>query len=957
MNIDLNNPLIQGIIASLIASFIFAFIVILVKRLRKKGYKIFDTLRRGTKEKTGLESYRKNLEEKILRISHPWMKEGQTLADILVPINFETKKETKREELEVYLAREFNRDKALRLLILGKPGSGKTIAMRVIARSLWTLDEEIQPVPVIMSFSDIKGITDRQGLEKKIIEKLVYYQFEQGKKDDTTAKQFVEKNLDKGKLFLLFDGYDELDKSARETATKLLNTFLGTFPQIPAAISSRTALYQGELAFDQLNPYKITMAPFTPFAILKFLSLWKFEGKKSSHELFEMINGKAHLSELASNPLMLTIITFLYSLPKYTLPDNRVEFYEQCTRALLEEWDRTKEISRANKYESHQKIAVLNRVAFEHVSTADINDELIHEDVIHRVVREEMERLSLRVEEYPAMEEEIVQNSGLLQFIPAADFRFPHRTFMEFFAASYLEKEGDYQDLLDLYNQDPEKWKEVLLLYMGLNKKKEYANSILKYLISDFEENQVDKETPNLLLFSALTQSAVPDPQLAEDILNLARQFIEKKPEKEVIEELGFIAANPRWAYGQKAKDILLELLNRKLQDDVFQQVIFSLMHAGDESLDEVILDNLKRINLSEFISKIGSKEKYFIHKLFSLGLPDNEKEKIVDGLKESGNLEILGRLLIENPDEYIKELAAFALFWMSKLDGFYDFLDRTEIGFLDEKIRREINKKFEEWGWRWNLPKTENGKKLAILICYYSASWIAKNQKEIHKGVLVQIHNRFRYITTGFLVEQGVPFHKFNLIGFGEKVRAAKNGLKKHWKNKINLNNFWYRLSDLSDFSGIVFYWLVSLAGIVGFIMYLLGTTSNSFYNFLYDPFTVKFLFFQFIIFFILNLCLSFIQYGFDFDIEALAYSASGVIEFLDFIHDEVSLKNERWIPRMVLLLSFSILFIPFHNILFNIAFFLHFFILGRIYSERYYIGLAIFDPDNIKKIHRFLK
>ena len=970
MNIDLSDPLTLGIIASLIAAVIFGFIKGILKGALKPWLRMFALSRRWKKEKTGLETYRQTLEDRTLRISHPWMKEEQTLTDILVPINFQTKKATQREELEVYLAREFKKDRALRLLLLGKPGSGKTIAMRVIARTLWAFNEESPVVPVLMNFSDIKGLTNKDGLEKKIIEKLIYYQFEQGKKDDTTAKRFVEKNLYEGKLFLLFDGYDELDKSARADAAKLLNTFLGAYPKIPAAISSRTALYQSELAFDRLKPCKIRMAPFTPFAMLKFLSLWKFEGKKSSHELFDMINGRAHLSELASNPLMLTIITFLYSLPKYTLPDNRVEFYELCTRALLEEWDRAKQIDRANKYESHQKISILNRLAFEHVSTADINDELIDEKTLHIIVREEMGKLSLKVEEYPLMEKEIVQNSGLLQFIPAADYRFPHRTFMEFFAASYLDEEKSYRDMLELYHQDPEKWKEVLLLYIGLNKNKEYANTILEDLIADFEDDFINKRNPNPILFSALTQCAVPNPYLAKDIMELAHHFLKENPEKEVIEELGFIAANPRWFHAKRAKKLLFEMLDWKLPDDAFQQVIFSLLHAGDESLDKVILDNLKRFNLAEFFSKITSKEKYFINRLFSLGLPQSEKKKIIDGLKEAGNMEILGHLLIENSDEYIRDLAAYALFRMSKLGGFYDFLDRTEIGFLDEKTRKEIDAKFEEWGWRWELPKTENGKKLAILICSYSASWISKNQKELSeeisnqidifkrhqndnpqaKSSLEQVDNRFRYLTTGSLVEKKIPFHEFNLIGFKEGQTATKWGLKRHWKKKINPNNFWHLANGNLGWFGIFSYWAASLIGIFGFILYNSGATSSVFYKFFFDPFTANVLFFQFILFSILNLILYRQEEAVIYLNDILFSSTVGIYYILD------SFGYIIWVPIVFLLLSIPILFIPFHNILFNIALFLHFFILGEFFIENYHIDFAIFNFENIKEIQNFL-
>ena len=374
------------------------------------------------------------------------MKEDQTLNDILVPINFEMHRVTETEELETYIKSLFKEKSAPRLLILGKPGSGKTIAMRVIARTIWAIDENIKLVPVILNFSDIKNIINKKDLESKIIEKLQYYQFEKGEKENKTADKFVEENLYSGNIILLFDGYDEIEKSARKSVSEFLNIFLGTHKNIPAIIFSRIAVYEKEFAFGELKPTKINMAPFTPFAILMFLSQWKFEEGKSSHELFEMINGKAHLSELASNPLMVTIITFLYSLPKYVLPDNRVQFYEQCTWALLEEWDRNQKRERANKFESHQKIAVLNRIAFEHVSIAGETDELIHEDKIHKVIREEMKRLSLKVDEYTLIREEIVLNSVLLQQIPPADYRFPHRTFMEFFKGRliYIYKRGNF---------------------------------------------------------------------------------------------------------------------------------------------------------------------------------------------------------------------------------------------------------------------------------------------------------------------------------------------------------------------------------------------------------------------------------------------------------------------------------------------------------------------------------
>lgn len=564
-----------------------------------------------------------------------------------------------------------------------------------------------------------------------------------------------------------------------------------------------------------------------------------------------MINGKAHLAEMAGNPLMLTIIAFLYSLPKYTLPDNRVEFYERCTQALLEEWDRSQQKNRANRYESHQKISVLNRIAFQHVSTKGIDDELVGEDLIHRMTREEMEASGLRKDEYPQMEKEILENSGLLQKIPPTDYRFPHRTFMEFFAASYIDKEKNAQDMLELYSSDPTKWREVLLLYLGLNKNKEYANCILKRLAEDFQLAMEKGEVLDIHLFSALTQCAVPDPHMAEHILNLAREILitRDNPVRVIVEELGYIAANPRWAYAQKAKDILLALLNQQVPDRVFQQVIFSLLHAGDKTLDHLILKNIKRMNLREFFAKLGAREKYFILKLFALDLPAVEKQNIIAGLKEAGHFEALGVLLLESKDETIREHAATALWTMSKLAGFYDFLDNTETGLLDAKTKACVDAKFKEWGWRWDSPRTELGKKLAILICYYVANRRAKNPGKKIKERLTQVDNRFRYLTTGFLVEKGIPFHTFNLTDSENNVTASKMGLQHYWRNPVNFSELRNNIYSTIIVIAMLSLLLLNIAATIGFFQYLLGFTANGFYMFFFDSFTVQVVFLQYVL------------------------------------------------------------------------------------------------------------
>ncbi len=468
---------------------------------------------------------------------------------------------------------------------------------------------------------------------------------------------------------------------------------------------------------------------------------------------------------------------------------------------------------------------------------------------------------------------------------------------------------------------------------------------------------------PDVILFSALVQCAVPDPRTAADILHLAREFLitGENPVKEVVEELGFIAANPRWTYAQKARDILLELLKQKLPDPVFQQVIFSLLHAGDKTLEPVIFDNLKRIDLKEFLSKLGTKDKYFIQRLFSLELPMREKEKIIQGLQEAGNLELLGYLLIENTEEPLRERAAVALFRMSKLAWFYDFLDNTETGFLDENTKKDMEAKFKEWGWRWDFPGTGSGKRLAILICAYTAGWMAKNPGKIDKKNLEQVDNRFRYLATGFLVEKGVPFNKFNLIGFDERITASTYGLEKYWRKNIDFNRLWYKVwDDLYEafLGGIIFLYLfINLIGIIGFIQYQLGFTSNEFYRIFFDPLTVQVVFYQLIINYVLSLFL-FILLDYDLDMkDRLLLSLLVPCGFITVMNREITVI---WVRRMFLILYYLLaagsLLIPFHHVIFNIGFFLYFFIGGQFIFELIHIDFALFYIGNVKRIQKFL-
>ena len=904
------TELLTKISVGVIATLIITLFGLIIRKVSFPFPGILITLKLFFCRNNIIKKYKEIFTKNNLSVYHPWMKDEQNFKDLLVPIDFTVGDKTKREDLDIYITNLFRRQESPRLLIQGGPGSGKTIAMKVIAEKVFSIVRKKELIPVLITFSDLKNmLRDNKSLEQLIVERLEFYKFGQNKKSvrklnnqtkNTIAQKFVEDNLYTGKIVLLFDGYDEVEKTARETTSNFLNTFLGKHEKIPAVFSSRTAVYEKEPVFNILNPNKISMAPFTRYAILRFLSHWRFDGEKSSLVLYNLINQRTHLLELATNPLTLTLITFIYSMTKYTLPDNRVEFYQLCTYALLEDWDRYQNNERINKYESDIKIAVLNRIAFEHLSTASNTDEAIQEDFIHRIIREVMRELSLKADEYGLLKRELIQNSGLLQIIPPTDYSFPHRTFMEFFAANYLIKQKNSKDVYELYKQDPSRWREVLLLYMGLNKKKDNADNILLNLINDFYNELRDLSEPDILVIKALTECAMDVPETAGKILDAVELFLQEKLNLEVIEELGFITASPKGLYAEKARKILLRLLKRlevELDDKAFQQVIFSLLHAREDSIDEIILKNIKRFNLSQLFYNVGPRGKLFIHRLFSMKLSLNEKNEIINGLKESGNYEILSSILIEQSDLRIKEIVSMALFTMSKLDGFIEFLDNVEIGLLNKDIKEIINQKYLEWGWNWNLPNSESGKKIAILICYYAAKNIAKeynNKLYYIKKIINQVNYRFRFLATGFLVEEKLPFYRFNLIDFSYSdffegiIFIRSSNLRKYWKNGSYTNNLWYKVLDtqLLEITGIISIALLAIFSVIGVMFFVLDFVHNKFYNYLYDIYSIEILWLNLIIYALNALIIIFKNYNKKINTYMIISSIIGIPLLLYEIH-----------------------------------------------------------------------
>lgn len=514
MNLLAASDTQQKVIASIIATLVVAALA----RLWQTARAGTSTLMRITLMKwrrpwaNELADYRAKLDDQIFRIRHSWMKGGQTLKDILVPVAVMSGGELGAiEELRVAISGTFAAsDAAPRIAIIGGPGSGKSVALRALASYSWNLPSTggyTGYVPVFFTFSQYRH--DDYDLQQAIMRSLRSWSFFGAKTRNGEAAlgAFVTDQMAIGRLLVLVDGLDELDANDRTTAFLRIQEDIRQYPATPICVSCRSAAWPGAQGGFQI----FQTAPFSDHAIRHFLQNWNFRPPKSAAALSAMIAARPHLAELARSPLMLTIMAFIYSQPRYRLPENRAQFYEVCTRALLEEWDQDENPERANRFDRPHKEFVLARLAYDHLQGTKPAEDIEESEAL-RLFADAMAELGLLKSDNVKLLTEICLNAGLLVRLPPSGLRFPHQTFLEFFATLHLLALGSPAMLLRHYWDDPARWREVLLLYCGLTSDTNQTSDILQSLLANA------KPSLNMALV-ALTEARTVRHDVAGEVL------------------------------------------------------------------------------------------------------------------------------------------------------------------------------------------------------------------------------------------------------------------------------------------------------------------------------------------------------------------------------------------------------------------------------------------------------
>lgn len=349
-----------------------------------------------------------------------------------------------------------------KLLILGKPGAGKTTFLKWLALQCQAGQLYKNHIPI---FVPLKEFAEASG-QPSLIEFI--------------AKQFAECGIENpeivkkislaGRSLILLDGLDEV---RAEDQNHILNTIQQTSRQFDGNQFVMTCrIAAKEYTFESFT--EVEVADFDTEQIADFAFKWfQHKDPTKATEFSKALEAHPGLQELATNPLLLTLLCLVYG-EQAGFPANRAELYKEGLDVLLKKWDGKRNITRDVVYKQlslNRKEDLLSQIAFNAFTRSEyffkqrfVEEEI--QDYIRNLPNANLDPETLQLDR-EAVLKSIEAQHGLLVERARGIYSFSHLTFQEYFTARKIEKsEGDFKEIVCHVTE--KRWREVFLLTVGM---------------------------------------------------------------------------------------------------------------------------------------------------------------------------------------------------------------------------------------------------------------------------------------------------------------------------------------------------------------------------------------------------------------------------------------------------------------------------------------------------------
>ncbi|MDZ8050298.1 MAG: NACHT domain-containing protein [Aulosira sp. ZfuVER01] len=319
-----------------------------------------------------------------------------------------------------------------KLIILGKPGTGKTIFLKWLAIQCNLGEYRSDRVPIFIHLKDFAEAREQTTLLEYITE-----QFEDC---GVVVPNAALNLLTQGQTIVLLDGLDEVRDANFERVVQEIRSFTIRFYANSFVITCRVAARN--YIFEQFT--EVEIADFDDQQITEFVTKWFQETEASKAEYFlQKLKENQSLQELATNPLLLTFLCLVFEdIVDFT--DSKSEIYQEALDILIKRWDDQHHIQRDENYRQifrRQTEELLSKIARNSWERGEyfFNQESIEKHIIQyiRSLHDGNKNLDALEIDSESLLKCIQSQNGLLVERAKGIYSFSYITFQQYLACKY----------------------------------------------------------------------------------------------------------------------------------------------------------------------------------------------------------------------------------------------------------------------------------------------------------------------------------------------------------------------------------------------------------------------------------------------------------------------------------------------------------------------------------------
>ncbi|MFC8092537.1 alpha/beta fold hydrolase [Streptomyces sp. NPDC057301] len=381
-----------------------------------------------------------------------------------------------------------------RAVLLGPPGSGKSTLAKILALahlrpqtrlSVETPDSlglwKSNPLaPIFVELRHLAAFSEFPPVDQPAnVEHLLHYVQQVICKGDAELYSYLVGELYGGRAYLILDGLDEVPiphdipdalEFRREQVTGLIASVASRFPQLKILVTSRPAGYSGWTLpdFDVLY-----LVPLSTTETRSLIHSW-YRGMGHSEDWCAERTARLETQlpsipeSLRSQPLFVSLLAQLYESSDADLPRQRGALLAEAIDLLLGAWSlpRTGEASLPDVLgcTTDQLLSRLEVIALKSLQSGGLSSRPDEPSIPRSLILDELYELGSHVNPAGALDY-ISQHAGIMTSPAPRRYRFAHRLFQEYLAASAIAKsQSPGPSMIDLLKAGLPIWREVALL-------------------------------------------------------------------------------------------------------------------------------------------------------------------------------------------------------------------------------------------------------------------------------------------------------------------------------------------------------------------------------------------------------------------------------------------------------------------------------------------------------------